>query len=167
MIKKITALSMLTAFALIISIIEDRIPLPVSLPGVKLGLANIFIFCAIILFGFNDALLVVLVRSTINAIFGSTPITLLYSLPAGISSAVVMFFLYKYHSKHISIVSISVCSAITHILTQLVIVYFVSAKDVLIFSLAPFLLLSAIATGIFVGICTKAISNRLKKIISL
>ena len=39
-VKKLTLMAILTASALIIFIIEAQIPLPVPIPGVKLGLAN-------------------------------------------------------------------------------------------------------------------------------
>jgi len=39
--KKLTLMAILTAIALIIFIIEAQIPLPISVPGVKLGLANV------------------------------------------------------------------------------------------------------------------------------
>ena len=164
MTKKITALSMLTAFALVCSIIEDRFPLPINLPGVKLGLANIFIFSVIILFGFSEALLVVFVRVVMNAMFGITPAAILYSLPAGLVSSTIMFLLYKCASKQFSIVSISICSSVMHILTQLTIAYLI-LKESLIFSLLPILLLSAIVTGLFVGISTNHLSIRLKKLL--
>ena len=40
-VKKLTKLSLLTALALIIFVIELRLPNIVPIPGVKLGLANI------------------------------------------------------------------------------------------------------------------------------
>jgi len=39
-VKKITLMAILTAIALIVFIIEAQIPLPVPIPGVKLGIAN-------------------------------------------------------------------------------------------------------------------------------
>ena len=39
--KQLTKLSLLTAIALSLFVVEMRIPNPVNIPGVKLGLANI------------------------------------------------------------------------------------------------------------------------------
>jgi heptaprenyl diphosphate synthase len=56
-------LSLLTAAALILSIIEGMMPLPYIAPGAKLGLSNIVILSTVVVFGFKDALLVVIIRS--------------------------------------------------------------------------------------------------------
>ena len=40
-VKKMTVLSLYTAVALILFVVESAIPMPVPLPFVKLGLANI------------------------------------------------------------------------------------------------------------------------------
>lgn len=56
-------LSLLTAAALILSIIEGMIPLPYIAPGAKLGLSNIVILSVVVVFGFKDAFLVVVIRS--------------------------------------------------------------------------------------------------------
>ena len=39
-IKKITRLSLFLALGIILNLVESMIPLPIAIPGVKLGLAN-------------------------------------------------------------------------------------------------------------------------------
>lgn len=46
--KKIVILALFTAQAIVLSIVENWIPLPIALPGIKLGLANIIILVTII-----------------------------------------------------------------------------------------------------------------------
>ena len=44
--RKLTLMALLTAIALTIFVIENQIPAPVPIPGVKLGLANIITLIA-------------------------------------------------------------------------------------------------------------------------
>ena len=40
-IRKLTTMAMLTAISMIVFLIEAQIPLPIAIPGVKLGIANV------------------------------------------------------------------------------------------------------------------------------
>ncbi|MDR2589459.1 MAG: Gx transporter family protein [Oscillospiraceae bacterium] len=54
MTKKLTLMSILTAVALIIFIIESLIPIPIPIPGIKLGLANAVTLFALFLVSQNN-----------------------------------------------------------------------------------------------------------------
>ncbi|MDR2600664.1 MAG: Gx transporter family protein [Oscillospiraceae bacterium] len=54
MTKKLTLMSILTAIALIIFIIESLIPIPIPIPGIKLGLANAVTLFALFLVRQNN-----------------------------------------------------------------------------------------------------------------
>lgn len=69
-IKKLTELSILTAAALIVFIIELRFPNVIPIPGVKLGLANIFTVYAIYRFKPAETAMMVLVRVFLGSLFG-------------------------------------------------------------------------------------------------
>ena len=49
--KKLTLMALFTAMALGIFMLEARLPAPVPIPGVKLGLANIMTLAAMALLG--------------------------------------------------------------------------------------------------------------------
>ena len=53
--KRLALSAILAAMAMIFSYIEALIPLPVSIPGIKLGLANLVIVIAIYRLGFKAA----------------------------------------------------------------------------------------------------------------
>ena len=46
-VKKLTTMAMLTAISMIVFLIEAQIPLPIAIPGVKLGVANVITLFAI------------------------------------------------------------------------------------------------------------------------
>ena len=52
----------LAALALIASYVESLVPLPVPVPGIRLGLANAVVLAALELFGLREAFLVSVVR---------------------------------------------------------------------------------------------------------
>ena len=71
-IKKLTTLSLFTVIALTIFIVESAIPMPIPIPGIKLGLSNIVTLILLLNYSPVDAFLVLLARiflSTIFAIF--------------------------------------------------------------------------------------------------
>ncbi|MCL6579710.1 MAG: Gx transporter family protein, partial [Candidatus Bathyarchaeota archaeon] len=54
--KKMVLLAIFVSQALILSIVEAWIPIPVAVPGVKLGLANIITLMVIVFLSFREAL---------------------------------------------------------------------------------------------------------------
>lgn len=154
-------LSLLTAFALVLSIIESMIPLPYIAPGAKLGLSNIVILSVIIVFGFKDALLLVVVRSILLMLVATNPITFTYSITSGIMSTIIMTLSYKYFNKF-SLIGTSVLGALTHNATQISVgaLYF---QTLSIFYYFPILSIVSIFTGCFVGYTTIYITENLFK----
>ena len=68
-IKKLTHLALLIAFALVIHTVENAIPVPLPIPGAKLGLANVITLLTFVLYGFDAALIVSAVRTVLGSIF--------------------------------------------------------------------------------------------------
>jgi len=61
--KRLTLLAVFVSLAMILSVVETWIPMPIAIPGVKLGLANIVTVLVITFFGYKDAFTVVIIRS--------------------------------------------------------------------------------------------------------
>jgi len=160
-IQRYIFLSLLTAGALILSIIEGMIPLPYVAPGAKLGLSNIVTMSIIIVFGFKDALLVVIIRCILLMLVATNPITFTYSIVSGIMSAIVMSFGYKYFKKF-SLIGISVLGAMTHNASQVTVaaILFESAN---LYYYLPVLSFVSIFTGCFVGYTSIFVTENLNK----
>jgi len=139
-------LSLLTAAALILSIIEGMMPLPYIAPGAKLGLSNIVILSTVVVFGFKDALLVVIIRSILLMLVATNPITFIYSIASGIVSTIVMSLACKYLSNIFSLIGISVLGAMAHNTTQ-VTVAAILFTTVNLYYYLPILSLVSIFTG--------------------
>ena len=76
--RRLTELALLTAAALIIFVIELRMP-DIAIPGVKLGLANIITVYAVFRYRPGETAMLVAARILLGALFSPNPSTLLYS----------------------------------------------------------------------------------------
>lgn len=152
--KKLVQLSLLTAIALSIFIVELQIPNPFPFPGIKLGLANIVTLYVIYRYRAKEALLVLMARIILGSLFsGNLMAIMYYSLAGGICCFVVMSVLHdKIEEKYIFIVSI--LGACAHNIGQIIIAIFIT-KTLAIMMYLPWLLLSAMITGLFIGLCTQ------------
>ncbi len=147
--KRIATLSVLCAMGLIMFMVESLFP-PLFLPGAKMGLSNIFSLLTLFILGPVDALVLVIVRTVLGSLFGGGISTLMYSLTAGIVSVIVSAFLVEFVYPNVSIVAISVVSAICHNITQNVVFCLISNTPEM-FSYMPWLALVGILAGLIVG----------------
>jgi len=160
--RKMVILALLTAQAIVLSIVENWIPLPIALPGIKLGLANIIVLTAIAFFGLKDALVIVLVRAVLSSFSTGGFTVFMFSIAGGILSTLIMNFLYNEMSGLFSITGISVAGAIMHNIGQLLMASIIM-KDLSVMMYLPLLLLSGVIMGSFVGMCTGYLIKALKK----
>lgn len=147
--KKIAVMSLLTGLSLIMFIVENLLP-PLFIPGAKLGLANIFSFAALIIYTPVEAFIILIARTLLGAIFAGNLSALLYSFTGGVvAMAVSSLLMYTLYPK-ISVMAVSVTSAILHNLTQNVVFVFLSGTT-LMFGYMPYLALIGIFSGAVVG----------------
>lgn len=158
--RKLTSLAMFISAALVLHVVEAMLPVPLPVPGIKLGLANIVTLMAIMFFDFKDVLTIVIIRCIMGSVFGGSISGFLFSISGGILSAVVMWFLYDKFSKYFSLVGVSTAGAIVHNIGQLLVASLI-IKDLRIFVYLPVLMIASTATGIFIGI----VCNYSKKLI--
>ncbi|HNZ82555.1 MAG TPA: Gx transporter family protein [Sedimentibacter sp.] len=161
-IQRYIFLSLLTAAALILSIIEGMIPLPYIAPGAKLGLSNIVILSVVVIFGPKDALLVVIIRSILLMLVATNPITFIYSVTSGIVSTLVMSLGCRYLNNYFSLIGISVLGAMAHNTTQVTVAAMLFTTFNLYYYL-PILSLVSIFTGCFVGYTAIFVTDNLEK----
>lgn len=149
--RKITLLAMLIAGAIILSIVEGFIP-SFGIPGIKLGLANILILVTMYELGPKEALVVNLSRVYLANLLRGTIMGMgfVMSLTGAILSYLIMLLFYLLIRKF-SVIGVSVLGSIAHIIGQLLIAMLYLGSSVVIIYL-PFIGISAIVTGVFVGI---------------
>ncbi len=156
--KKLTQLALLTTVALIIFVVELRIPNPIPIPGVKLGLANIVTVYAVYHYRAREAFPVVLSRIILGAIFGGNMMALAYSLAGGILCLLGMLPLRKIIPEN-RIWLCSVFGAVFHNIGQIGAAIVITGTPA-IAAYLPFLLVSGCAAGAFTGLCAQFIIKR-------
>ncbi|MBR1582476.1 MAG: Gx transporter family protein [Spirochaetales bacterium] len=156
--RKVVHMGMLIALAMVLSFIESQIPAFVAVPGIKLGLANIAIVFALYSLGFREALGVSLIRVVLSAILFGSVVSGLYSAAGAILSLLGMALLKK--SGFFGTVGVSVSGAVLHNLGQIGIACFILKTQALVYYL-PFLILSAVLSGVVIGIISAVLVERL------
>ena len=143
-VQKMALLSVLTASAIVIAIIESFIP-SIWIPGIKLGLANIVILIILYEIGIIEAVLVNLLRVFLVGLLRGTFLSMGFymSLTGAILSLAVMIVFYLIIKKF-SIVAVSVMGSLFHIFGQILIaIIFLGTASVLYY--LPIISISAIS----------------------
>ncbi len=147
---RIALVALLTAASLIVFVVENAFP-PLILPGAKLGLANLFTLLALVVLTPIDALIIFLIRAVLGNIIVGNPSALLYSIPAGLIALTVSAVLIRLCMDKISIVAISVASAVTHNVVQNL-VFCLTSGSTAVLSYTPYLALLGVLSGVIVGV---------------
>ena len=149
--RKIALLGILTAGTIVIAILESFIP-SVGIPGVKLGLANIMILVILYELGILDAIIVNILRVVVVGLVRGSIFSMgfLMSLTGAIFSLGIMILFYLLIKKF-SIIGVSVIGSLFHVTGQVLIaMIFLGSAYVILY--LPIIAISAIITGVFVGI---------------
>lgn len=149
--SRMTKLALLTAVALILSLVESALPPLAPIPGIKLGLANIITLTALYYMTPADAFIVLLMRILLSALFAGQAMSMMYSLIGGLFCFVACLACKKFLSARY-IVLASMVGAIFHNVGQILMAYILT-QTVGIFLYFPTLLLSGLLTGLFTGLC--------------
>lgn len=158
--KKLAELSLLTAVATIIFIIELRIPNIIPIPGIKLGLANIITVYAAYRFSAKDVLLIAVTRVFLGSLFGGNFSVIIYSLSGALACLAGMLLL----RKIIPLEYVWLCSiigAILHNTGQMAAAIFITRTPAVLAYYPPLIISGSIA-GLFNGLCAMFILKRVK-----
>ena len=159
-LQRITRIALLTALSLILFILEGFLPLPLPVPGAKLGLAAIVTLIALYLLPTRDAALMLTLRIVLASAFGGGLAPMLYSLAGGAASFAAMALLKRY--TPLSIVGISAAGGFLHNMAQLLVAAAVLETTAL-FVYAPVLGIIGTLTGILIGITAQSILQKISR----
>lgn len=156
---QLARMALLSAIALTIFMVEAQLPVLVPIQGIKLGLANIVTLYTVFTMGASPALFVLVVRVILGAVFAGQPLTILYSLAGGILAWLATVVLKQIFTKE----ELWICSplaAVVHNIGQLLMAAWVM-QTWTVMAFLPYLVLSAIVTGLFTGLAAQALMGRL------
>ena len=112
--KQLTLCGVLTTLALALSVMENQIPLSaaIPLPGIKLGLANIVTVFALYVLGPVQAMLSLVARGLLGAVFAGNLNALLFSVMGGVTAMLMMILLSRLPG--LSVYGVSIGGAAAH-----------------------------------------------------
>ena len=151
-IKRLAIIAMFLSISVVLGYVESLIPM--FIPGVKIGLANVIILIMLYEFKFYEALIVDILRIFIVSLILSTFLTPVFymSLAGGILSYLVMLLFSRIN--FFSPIGVSVIGAIFHCIGQVLVAMFLLSTSLVLYYL-PFIMLFSVLTGIVTGIITK------------
>ncbi len=163
--KRVAVCGLLTALALVLSLVERLFPLSaaVPVPGIKLGLANVVTLFALTRLGKRDAFAILLVRVVLASVFMGSVTSFLFALFGGVLALAVMALLLPFEGRWFSIPGISAAGAAAHNIGQIGAAMLV-LRSVYVAAYLPLLLVSALVMGLVTGLTCRATLEHLEKI---
>lgn len=154
---RLATAGVLVALAFILSYVESLLPSFTGVPGVKPGLANIAVMCALYALGGKMAVTVALVRVVLSGFMFTGMNAMLYSLAGSALSLSVMLLL-RLPGKF-SVPAVSIAGAVAHNAGQLILAWVMLGRAVLYYF--PVLILSGSITGFIIGVIAAVLIPRI------
>lgn len=154
--RSVAKLGLAVAVAFVLSYLEVILPLPVGIPGVKVGLCHIVVVYALYRMRLWETLMITCVRVVLAGVLFGSVASMMYSLAGAVTSLAVMRLLRQVNrwssaSKPLfSPVGISIAGAVTHNMAQMICAAILMGTSRLVWYL-PVLLLSGCLSGIVIG----------------
>ncbi len=159
--KKIAIISLYTALAVIIFMVESALPALAPLPFVKLGLANIITLMVLVYYSPKDAFFVLLLRICISSLFAGQIVYLWYSLAGGILCFFIEWMINGI-LKGTYVYITSIFGAIAHNMGQMTVAFLLMGKGVLPY--IPYMLIAGVITGAFIGIAANTLISHIRRL---
>lgn len=158
-IRRFTYVTMLTALAIVINMMETLYIPPIQF-GIRFGLANIIALITIRLFGIREMVIVNVMRVILSSLFRGTIFgTSFWIALGGITLSSITLIITK--ALNSSLKFASIISAIAHSVGQVLVVTYLY-KNVNMFSYLPVLLFGSIVTGYLTGWLAELSLKRIK-----
>jgi len=155
---------LLFAVALMLSMVENMIPLPpMAVPGVKFGLSNIVVMYALFFIGARQAYTIAILKSLFVFITRGL-IAGVLSLSGGVLSISLMLLMLILLKENSSYLGMSVVGAVSHNMGQFFVVSFILV-GMSIWAYLPVLMLSGIIAGVMTATLLRIILPALKKLV--
>ena len=150
--KRLCGAALFTVLAAVAGLLESFVPLELilPLPGVKLGLANIFVAAAFVTLGKGYAFGVLLARTLLIFLFSGNPYALLLSLAGGTLSFVGLLVFVPLVGKVFTYIAVFAACAALHGIGQCLAAYVFIGSP--IFAYLPLLGIACTLTGALCGL---------------
>lgn len=150
--KRIAYYGLFASLAILMGYVEMLIPMPLLVPGMKLGLANVIIVIVLYFMDAKAAFFISFVRVLLSGLLFAGFAGLLYSLSGAVLSFCIMTLMKK--TNQFSIIGVSIGGGVFHNIGQIIVATLVVENLKLMYYL-PFLLFFGVATGAVIGIVAR------------
>ncbi len=156
--RRVAAYGMLIGLAFIFSYLEAVLPVPIPVPGVKLGLANLVTMVGLYTVGVKGTAAVSLVRIILVGLtFGNT-FSMVYGLAGGALSLALMILAKRFTG--LSQAGVSIIGGVGHNIGQLAIAALVT-RTAGVFVYLPALLVAGTIAGALIGLLGGLVTERI------
>ena len=160
--RLVATYGMLISLAFIFSYLEAIIPIPIPIPGVKLGLANLVTIVGLYTVGVKGTVAVSLIRIVlVGCTFGNL-FSMVYGLAGGALSLVLMILFRK--ANWFSQIGVSIIGGIGHNIGQLTVAALVT-ETAGVFYYLPVLLAAGVVAGGVIGLLGGLVTERIRKFV--
>lgn len=159
--SKLTRLAMFLALGLVLSYLENLIPLNFSIPGVKVGLANMVTMFVLYCYGTKDSALILILRVLLSGFLFSGLSTILFGIVGGFFCILSMHFVKK--SNYFSVMGVSMTGAVFHNIGQIIAAFIVMQNTNILYYI-PYLCLTGLVSGLLIGYISAFLVKRFQNI---
>ncbi len=157
-VQKMVTAALFTGAAILFGYVETLLPIPLPVPGMKLGLANIAVLAVLYTAGPGMAVAVDLVRILVNGLMFTGLYGFLFSLAGGAVSLLIMILLYK--CGRFGVAGVSAAGALAHQAGQILVAVPLLGSEAVL-ALLPVLGALAVGTGIVTGLTAAGLIRHL------
>lgn len=151
--------ALIAAVGMMLGYIETLVPLPIPVPGIKLGFANIAILFALYAVDVRMAAVVAVAKLLVVAFTFGSPFMALFSLGGTALAFAAMVLLKK--TDRVGLMGVSAAAAVCHNIGQLCVAT-VALATPSVWTFAPILIIAGVITGLITGALTTLIINATK-----
>ena len=156
--RRLAFLSVAIALSMILSFVESQIPPLSTIPGVKIGLANIVTVFLLYKLGIKEALTVSVIRVLLSALLFGSFVSLMYSAFGAVSALIIMIPAKRF--TPFSPIGVSVLGAVAHNAGQILAALILLGNAAIVYYLIP-LTVSGLIAGILVGLLGGIVAERI------
>jgi len=154
-VYRVALCGILTAIMLVLGFLESQLPAG-PIPGIKLGLSNCLLVCAVYLLGIPTAFLLMILKVTLSGFLFGGVSAMMYAFAGGVLSMLVMSVLSRIRGVHIIVVSMA--GGMMHNVGQVTLAMLILRTPKLVFYMAV-LMLVGMACGAVSGICADRVKH--------
>lgn len=161
-VQQVALSGLLTSLMLVFGFIERQFPLPVPVPGIKLGLANSVLLYALYMLGIRQTIVLMLLKSLMSWLIYMNLSAMLYSFAGGVLSVAAMILVSR--MKGVSLIGVSALGAVFFNVGQILVAVLMLNTPQLLVTYLPILMISGVVTGVLTGIVAQMVMKHLKTI---